>query len=88
MSSPAPFTLAELATLRQAAEREQVATDLTCRFCHDTPVRSPGDACGTCVDELLTVASNLDQARHEPAGDAPGSRCNAACGYCGRCGGQ
>lgn len=59
--SPGPFTPTELATLRQAAEeRAQMAEDLTCRLCHQTPVRAPGDGCAACVEELLTVSTDLE----------------------------
>lgn len=84
MSRPDPFTPTELATLRQAA---------TCEACGEPkPIVLDGPyLCADCAEELRgdlhAIYDPVTERPIVPGDDAPGSRCNAACGYCGRCGG-
>lgn len=42
---------------------------------------------GDLTQALVDEARDADASASSPDEGEPGSRCNAACGYCGRCGG-
>jgi len=59
----------------------QYLTNARCRACDNQLTTEERDLCAPCA---AVMAEDLAQRDH--VAGHPGSRCTAACGYCGRCG--
>jgi len=76
-----PLTPAETADAAGAGSWEAIALCEGCRLVPSVRDRPPF-LCTTCQAEYIRDRYDAGLERGEP-----GSRCNAKCGYCGRCGG-
>lgn len=83
-----PLTLAGAIALvsnggPSVARDNLVRLGILCSVCREAPRLPDRDFCGPCQDELNADLAELHDRRQS---GHPGSRCNAACGHCGRCG--
>ena len=58
----------------------EIIEDATCVYCESAGRLKDSDLCASCQSDLAE-----DLAERDRCGEHAGTRCNDACGHCGRC---